>query len=105
MTSTFGPAYVEHLDGKRLRTQFKTLLEFMLANDWLTLSEIKLKTGYPESSISADLRHYRKAKFWPVGYKYRTFKERRGGGGTWMYKVVKLPLVEEQKYVQKELFA
>ena len=60
MTTTYGPAFVEQLDGVRIRGQLVRLLEYMQDGAWRTLPEITSATGIPESSASADLRHLRK---------------------------------------------
>lgn len=79
----FGPAYVEALDGKRLSTQMITIRDYMLAVQWRTLREISLHLGYPEGSVSAQLRHLKKERF---GH-YKVEKRRRDGRGTWEYHV------------------
>jgi len=79
---TFGPAYDPALDGQRLAKQHERIRDYMLASGWRTLSEISQALGYPESSISAQLRHLRKAQFG----SYVVRKERRGGG--WAYMVL-----------------
>jgi hypothetical protein len=58
----------------------------MLArNGWKTLAEIRQTFDYPESSISAQLRHLRKKQFG----SYRVEKRRRNGlKGTWEYRVL-----------------
>jgi hypothetical protein len=84
MTRTFGPAYVPGLDQQRILTQMERILRHMSTEQWYTLAEIELCTGYPQSSISAQLRHLRKAKF--GGY---TIEKRRRieGMGTWEYRL------------------
>jgi len=95
---TFGPAYDEALDGKRLHTQFKTILGFMLSGTWRTLAEISAKLGYPEGSISAQLRHAKKPEFG----SYRLEKRRRAGKGTWEYRL--LPPLPGEPGKQEMLF-
>lgn len=79
--STYGPAYDEHLDGARIKRQHETIRDLMLDGVPRTLPELAEKTGYPESSISAQLRHLRKTRFgaWNV------MKERIGDSGLWAY--------------------
>jgi Fic family protein len=80
---TFGPAYSEAIDGPRLETQRDRLRAFMLGQRvWLTLHEIAAATGYPEASVSAQLRHLRKARF--GGFEVNK-RRRRADGGTWEY--------------------
>lgn len=84
MTSTFGPAYSEELDGKRIRHQHEAIRDFMLDGRWRTLQEIAKDLGYPESSVSAQLRHLRKPEFGA----YIVEKRRRISAiGTWEYHV------------------
>lgn len=92
-TKTFGPAYDIKQDGARLdlqRDRIKgVMLGFSIRNRWITLSEIQdtLEASYekrfPEASISAQLRHLRKAEF--GGYVLE--KRRRGPAidGVWEY--------------------
>ena len=60
---TRGPDYVEEQDGKRLTSQLHAIRDYMLSHRWKTLGEIEQTTGYPQSSVSAQLRHLRKARF------------------------------------------
>ena len=94
---THGPTYSAVRDGARLERQFDVILAYMLERSrgvrtveqahrfgtFSTLSEIEAGTGYPQSSISAQLRHARKEKFGAYGVE----KRRRGGDsrGTWEY--------------------
>ena len=85
MTRTFGPAYDERLDGSRLATQFASIRDYALTHGWRTLAEISADLGYPESSVSAQLRHARKERFGT----YRLQKRRRTlSGGTWEYRLL-----------------
>lgn len=79
----FGPAYDKRIDGTRLQTQCDCIREWMLRHGWTTLQEIKQALGYPESSISAQLRHLRKEEFG----SFTVEKRRRDGEGTWEYRV------------------
>lgn len=82
MDNTYGPAYVKSLDGKRIKKQHEVIRDFMLGNGWKTLSEIETVLGYPQASISAQLRHLRKDRF--GGF---TVDKRRRTVGTWEYHV------------------
>ena len=62
MASTYGPAYSESLDGNRIRKLQDAIYTYMSDGKWHTLAEIS-SLGYPESSVSAQLRHLRKPKF------------------------------------------
>ena len=57
---TYGPAFDEVRDGQRIRGQIATIRELLLPLGYLTLAEIARLTGYPEASVSSDLRHLRK---------------------------------------------
>jgi len=69
-------------------TQHERIREFMLDGHWRSLHEISQATGYAETSISAQLRHLRKARF--GGYRVERRRRRTEGGhdsGTWEYRV------------------
>lgn len=57
-----GYAYVEILDQKRLSTQYFRIFNLMKDKKWRTLSEIEDELGYPQASISAQLRHMKKKR-------------------------------------------
>jgi len=48
------------LDPPRLGLQQRRVFQAMAVGDWLTLAEIRERTGDPEASISARLRDLRK---------------------------------------------
>ncbi len=87
--STHGPAYDAGIDEPRLTNQRDSIREFMLKGGWHTLSEIEAALGYPQASISSQLRHLAKPQFGG----YHKEKQRRclpfGGEptGTWEYKL------------------
>jgi len=86
MSGTFGPAFDPRLDLHRLLDQHKRIREFMLERgerkEWTTLEEIEIALDYPQSSISAQLRHLRKPQFG----SYIVNKKRMGGA--WLYMVL-----------------
>jgi hypothetical protein len=88
--NTFGPDFDIQQDGNRLMSQLDTIASLMYsaqqAGQWLTLYEIESATGYPSASISAQLRHLRKAKFGSHEVRKR---RRHGQGGTWEYMVTR----------------
>lgn len=92
---TYGPDFDERLDGERIRTQLDCIREYMLSVGWKSLQEIKSVLRYPESSISAQLRHLRKERFGA----YVVEKRRRGLSGTWEYQVSKpiLPAIQGEQ--------
>lgn len=97
--TTFGPDYDEETDGKRIADQMRRILKLMADAHWRTLSEIEGRLGYPQASISAQLRHLRKEKFG----SYLVNKRRRVDGlGTWEYQVLPPPPPVEPE--QKALF-
>lgn len=100
MTKTFGPAYDEKKDGARIGAQMRAVRDAMLWKDidvsaWWTLGELREATGYPEASISAQLRHLRKKRFgaFEVEKRRRITREaavsgaRANGGGLWEYRI------------------
>lgn len=59
-----GPDYEPKKDQKRLSRQLATIRDWMLNHrQFRTLQEIAGALGYPETSVSANLRHLRKTKF------------------------------------------
>ena len=50
-------------DQVRLTAQMKGVYETLKSRAWMTVSEIESETGYPQPSISAQLRNMRKEKF------------------------------------------
>jgi transcriptional antiterminator len=77
---TFGPDYDEKIDGLRIKKQMQAIRDFMLnENKYITLQEIETALGYPQASISAQLRHLRKSRF--GGY----LVEKRRRGTEWEY--------------------
>ena len=82
MTSTFGPAYVEERDGERIALQMDAIYQYLSQQRWLTLSEIEDALGYPQASISAQLRNLRKPRFGG----HRVIK-RYVSNGLWAYQL------------------
>jgi Fic family protein len=78
-----GPDYVPHLDDKRLTGQLLRVFTFMRSGGWRTLAEIEEKTGDPQASISAQLRHLRKERFGA-----HKVERRRRSQGTWEYRII-----------------
>ena len=81
---SWGPAYVETLDGPRLRTQLERVWTLIQNSDeGRTLGEIENALGYPQASVSAQLRHLRK----PEHGSHLIIKRRRANSnGLWEYK-------------------
>ena len=58
-----GPEYVPERDWSRLTGQMIRVRSLMLDGQWRTLAAISEATGDPPASVSAQLRHLRKARF------------------------------------------
>lgn len=58
-----GPDYSPEHDNRRLTGQILRVFNLMKDGKWRTLREIEEKTGDPQASASAQLRHLRKARF------------------------------------------
>ncbi len=85
------PGPVTREEEPRLHRQHEVIRELMLRykmsfheDGWWSLRELESATGFPQSSISAQLRHLRKESFG----SYRVEKRRRTDGGTWEYRVL-----------------
>ena len=81
-----GPAYDPALDQVRLTGQCLRVFRMMKGGSWWCLWEISQRTGDPEASISAQIRHLRKPRF--GGHTVN--KRRRGepGHGWWEYQLI-----------------
>jgi len=58
-----GDDYDPALDDARLEKQLGRVWAAMRTGEWLTLRELATRTGDPEASVSAQLRHLRKRRF------------------------------------------
>ena len=58
-----GPDYEPSRDDQRLLDQHERIKSLMLDGKSRTLKQIAKATGAPEASVSAQLRHLRKARF------------------------------------------
>ncbi len=58
-----GSHYDPKVDKQRLTQQMRGVYECICKGDWKTVEEIGTVTGYPQPSISAQLRNLRKKKF------------------------------------------
>ena len=81
-----GATYVKRFDRDRLNAQCRRVYDVMADGHWRTLAEIHAACGDPESSISARLRDFRKAKCGMMDVP----KRRRGDpkDGVWEYRVI-----------------
>lgn len=82
-----GADYDPVVDDARLTGQLRRIWDVILDGAWRTLREIGDVTGDPEASISAQLRHLRKARFGSHIIERRTRGER--SAGLWEYRLVK----------------
>ena len=102
-SGTFGPAYDKNIDEPALSSQRNRIKHWLLPNDhlWFTLAELSVQLGYPEASISAQLRHLRKPQF--GGYLIN--KRRRKNQRAWEYNLridssmLQQMLIPEQKKI------
>jgi hypothetical protein len=58
-----GADYSPNRDNARLTGQLLRIWEVVIDGRWYTLKDIAVRTGDPEPSISAQLRHLRKPRF------------------------------------------
>ena len=61
--ATFEGPELTSVDHERLGAQLHRIFTLMRDGKWRTLKAIAEKTGDPESSVSAQLRHLRKPRF------------------------------------------
>ena len=78
-----GSDYNHIRDFVRLHGQMKRIWEIVKDGQWHTLSDLSKKTGDPEASISAQLRHLRKPRF--GGH---TIEKQRFPSGQYEYRLV-----------------
>jgi hypothetical protein len=83
-----GSDYVPKFDDVRLRGQILRVYCLMIDGCWRTLGEIEAATGDPQASISAQLRHLRKARFGSHVINKRPRGDRHHG--LFEYQLVKL---------------
>lgn len=74
-----GPEYAPEHDRARLSDQHARIRELMLDGVWRTIREVSQKTGAPEASASAQLRHMRKDRFGGFVVERRTRGDRKDG--------------------------
>lgn len=86
-----GVGYDKDLDHIRLTGQMLQVWTLMKKGSWNTLKGIELATGFPQASISACLRNFRKEKF---GGHTVDRQRREPGSGTWIYKLTPAPGVK-----------
>jgi hypothetical protein len=62
MNKFAGSDYIPARDDERLTKQIDRVFRVCSSGNPMTLSQISMKTGDPEASVSAQLRHLRKPK-------------------------------------------
>lgn len=78
-----GSTFNQARDGERLAAQHERVKAFMSDGVFRTLAEIREATGFPEASISARLRDFRKERFGSHGVDRRFVRR-----GLWAYRLV-----------------
>lgn len=73
-----------HEDMVRLGRQRTAVWAVMLTGRWLTLAELEEATGYPQASLSARLRDFRRPKY---GGHTVDRRRRLPGGGQYEYRL------------------
>jgi len=84
-----GSDYNPVFDKVRLTKHLRCIWILMSDNRWRTLLEIEAVTGYPQASISAHLRDFRKKRYGAHTVEKRSRGER--SAGLYEYKVIKNP--------------
>lgn len=74
-----GSDYQAEFDFARLTGQIRRVYQCMRDGHWRTLDEIARFTGDPHASVSAQLRHLRKARFGGHQVEKRARGDRRCG--------------------------
>jgi hypothetical protein len=81
------------IDQDRLMGQTREIHDLMIDGKRRTLAEIEDITGFPQSSISAQLRHLRKPRFGGfIVNKYRRYEDK----GVWEYELIKREIPASQ---------
>jgi hypothetical protein len=79
-----GPTYEPEFDAERLGKQARSVFKLMSDERWRSLADIARDTGYPEASVSARLRDFRKRRF--GGF---IVERQRVAGGLYHYRLIK----------------
>lgn len=82
LTPFNGSDYSHDRDAPRLTEQIQRVFTVLSDRNWHALSHIAMLTGDPEASISAQIRHLRKARFggWEIEKKHM-------GNGLYLYRL------------------
>ena len=88
-----GDDYQPPRDTPRLTKQYVRVFEYMKDAQWRTLRDIADTTGDPEASVSAQLRHMRKARFGS-----HTIEKDYSANGLYYYRlIVRIPEPVQQE--------
>ena len=74
-----GACYNQAIDNPRLVPQYRQIFNLMCDGRWRTLPDIETETGFPQASISAQLRHMRKQRFGAHDVEKRSRGDRKHG--------------------------
>ena len=91
-----GEGYDERFDKDRLITQLQRVYDMMRDSEWRSLKEISdtlsliYDNRFPEASISADLRSFRKVK-----HGSSIVERHNEGHGLFLYRLIPSPETEE----------
>lgn len=88
-----GPEYDPEQDLCRLSDQHTRIRDLMLDGAWRTIREIAAITGDPEASVSAQLRHLRKARFGSYTVERTHSGDRKRG--LFVYRVLSPAITED----------
>lgn len=90
-----GATYNDTLDRHRLSGQWLGVWQIMRRGEWLTLAEVSAFTGYPEASISARLRDFRKERF---GGHHVSRRRRSLGSGDGLFEYRLQPAITGESF-------
>ncbi len=82
-----GDTYDPKQDHQRLGKQAIVVFQLMQDFEWVTLRSMADYTGFPEASVSARFRDFRKPQFGAHTIERR----RKDGHGTWEYRLLVNP--------------
>ena len=86
MTKFNGADYDQKRDDQRLTRQYRRVFNLMKDGEWRTLADISAIIGDPPASVSAQLRHLRKARFGK-----HTVERKYVSDGVYLYRLILNP--------------
>jgi len=81
-----GAVYVPHYDKKRLTGQLERIFNLMKDGKFRTVNQIHDVLGYPQASISAQLRNLKKERYGGHGLEKQHVGDR--ANGLWEFKII-----------------